>query len=145
MYGPLEYLVIEFTGNKFNGNILPTLEGIVDKGIIRIVDLLFIKKDAAGNVTSLEYDDLIAEELPDLRDLTGEVAGLFSEEDIRLTAAQLDNDSAAALMLFEHTWAIGLRDAVTQSHGRIVAEERVPVDMVVAAVAEADAFASAQG
>lgn len=145
MYGPLEYMVVEFPGNKFNGTILPTLQGIVDKGIIRIVDLLFIKKDYAGNVTSLEFEDLIAEELPALRDLDGEVTGLFSEEDVRLAAAQLDNNSSAALLLFEHTWAIGLREAVAQAAGQVVADEHVPLDLAVAAEADIAAQATTQG
>ena len=110
--GPLEYLVVGFEGNRFTGQILSELRAARDKGIIRVVDLLVIKKDDQGNVTALELSDLSGEEAAQLGPLAGDIMGLLSHEDIEQAAANLPNNCAAGLLLFEHTWAIGLKEAI---------------------------------
>ncbi len=115
--GPLEYLVVGFEGNRFTGQILSELRAARDKGIIRVVDLLVIKKDDQGNVTALELSDLKGEDAAALGPLAGDLMGLFAQDDIAKAAANIPNNSAAGLLLFEHTWAIGLKEAIKNAGG----------------------------
>jgi hypothetical protein len=110
--GPLEYLVVGFEGNRFTGQILAELRSAQEKGIIHVVDLFVIKKDEQGNVTTLELPDLSEEEAPELPPVSGDLMGLLADEDIQQVADDIPNNSAAGLLLFEHTWAIGLKEAL---------------------------------
>ena len=110
--GPLEYLVVGFEKYRFTGQILAELRAAQEKGIIRVVDLCVIQKDKQGNVTERELSELSGEEATELSPLAGNVMGLLAEEDIQQLAADIPNDSAAGLLLFEHTWAIGLKEAI---------------------------------
>jgi hypothetical protein len=110
--GPLEYLVAGFEGNRFTGQILAELRAAQEKGIIRVLDLFVIKKDEQGNVTTQELKDLSSEEATELSSLAGNLMGLLADEDIQQVAADIPNNSAAGLLLFEHTWAIGLKEAI---------------------------------
>ena len=137
MMGPVEYLLIEFPGNKFKGEIVPALVELTASGIIQIIDLIFIKKDEAGNVTSFELSALEAEEASPFDDLDGEIDGLLSEEDILIAAEALQPNCSAALLVFEHAWATRLRDAVVNANGRLVDNGRIPGAVVEAAMAMA--------
>ena len=128
--GPLEYLVVGFEGNRFTGQILAELRAAREKGIIRVVDLFVIKKDERGNVTALALSDLSTEEATELGPLAGDLMGLFAQEDIEQVAADLPNKSAAGLLLFEHTWAIGLRDALKHAGGVRIAGGQVAPDVL---------------
>jgi hypothetical protein len=110
--GPLEYLVAGFEGNRFTGQILAELRAAQEKGIIHVIDLFVIKKDEQGSVTAQEINDLSGEEAAELTPLAGNLMGLLTEEDIQQVAADIPNNSAAGLLLFEHTWAIGLKEAI---------------------------------
>jgi uncharacterized membrane protein len=110
--GPLEYLVVGFEGYRFTGQILAELRAAQEKGIIRVLDLFVIKKDEQGNVTTQELSELSDEEATELTPLAGNLMGLLADEDIQQVAADIPNNSAAGLLLFEHTWAIGLREAI---------------------------------
>ena len=110
--GPLEYLVVGFENYRFTGQILAELRAAQEKGIIRVVDLCLIQKDEQGNVTERELSELRGEEATELSPLAGNVMGLLAEEDIQQLAADIPNNSAAGLLLFEHTWAIGLKEAI---------------------------------
>ena len=110
--GPLEYLVVGFEGNRFTGQILAELRAAQEKGIIRVVDLFVIKKDGQGNVTTRELSELSGEEAAELSPLAGNIMGLLASEDIEQVAVDIPNNSAAGLLLFEHTWAIGLKEAI---------------------------------
>jgi Family of unknown function (DUF6325) len=92
--GPVEYVVLGFPGNKFRGEIVPELAKLVDKGTIRVLDLIFIGKDAAGNLVSFEFDQV--DELAPFAAMDGEVGGLVSAEDIDHAAALLEPNSSAA-------------------------------------------------
>lgn len=133
--GPLEYLVIEFPGNRFKGEVIPALREVVDKGTIRVIDLLFIRKDADGKVTEVELEDLDPIEGREFSSVAGEITGLFSEDDVNKVADALDTDSSAALLLFEHLWAADLRDAISNAGGILVADERISNDVVQRALA----------
>jgi len=110
--GPLEYLVVGFEKYRFTGQILAELRTAQEKGIIRVVDLCVIAKDEQGNVRARELSELSGEEATELSPLAGNVMGLLANEDIQQLAADIPNDSAAGLLLFEHTWAIGLKEAI---------------------------------
>ena len=132
--GPCEYMVIEFPDRQFSGDILPELKRVTDAGTIRIIDLVFVQKDADGKVMSSELDDLPEEQQALFDEIEGEIDGLFNEEDITLEASLLAPNSAAVLIVFEHTWAVGLRDAVVASGGRVVDNQRIPAAIVEAAL-----------
>ena len=110
--GPLEYLVVGFENYRFTGQVLAELRAAQEKGIIRVVDLCVIAKDEQGNVTERELSELSGEEATELGPLAGNVMGLLAAEDIQQLAADIPNNSAAGLLLFEHTWAIGLKEAI---------------------------------
>jgi Family of unknown function (DUF6325) len=128
--GPLEYLVVGFPGNRFTGQILPELRAARDKGIIRVVDLLVLKKDEDGHVTAVELSDLSKEEAEQVAPLAGDILGLLAPEDIEQVASDIPNNSSAALLLFEHTWAIGLKEAIKNAGGIAVAGGLVAPDVL---------------
>jgi hypothetical protein len=135
--GPVEYLVVEFPGNQFNGDVVPALKELTRNGTIHIIDLIFVKKDGDGNVKSFELSNLSAAEAAAFNDLDGEIDDLLNEEDILLAAEKLQPNSAGAILVFEHTWAIRLRDAVVNSGGRLVENDRISNPVVDAAFAAA--------
>ena len=141
--GPLEYLVVGFEGNRFHGQILSELRTAREKGIIRIVDLIVLKKDEQGNITALELSDLSGAEAAELAPLAGDIMGLLAPEDIEQVEADIPNNNTAGLLLFEHTWAIGLRDAIKNAGGVAIAGGLVAPDVLQAL--EEDLEAAQQG
>jgi hypothetical protein len=126
--GPVEYVIIGFPGNQFKGEIAPALAELVDSGTVHILDLVFILKDADGNVTAAEYDDM-----PGLDDVEGEVDGLLSDEDIDMAGEILEPNSSALLIVWEDTWAAPLAQALRNANGVILGGERIPHEIVEAA------------
>lgn len=133
--GPVEYILIAFPGNKFNGGIVPALKELVDSGTIHIIDLLFIKKDADGNILTVELNTLDPAESAPFDELDGEVSDLLSMEDIELAAAELPPNSSAGLIVWENVWAARFADAVRSANGHVIANERIPHAVVEAAIA----------
>lgn len=136
--GPVEYILIAFPGNRFNGQIVPALHELVASGTIHIIDLLFIKKDAAGNVLVVELDGAAEDEAAPFADLDGEYGGLLSPEDIELAAAELPPNSSAGLLVWENVWATRFAEAVRDAGGQVIANERIPHAFVEAALALAE-------
>jgi len=140
--GPVEVIVVAFPGSKFNGAILPELVALVEAGTITVVDGVFIAKDSDGDVTFVEFGEAGVEgELAALADIVGEAIELVSEDDVTELAADLEPGSSAAVLVFEHTWAKGFRNAIVGSGGELVADFRVPavaIDELLAALAELD-------
>jgi uncharacterized membrane protein len=134
--GPVEYVVIGFPGNRFKGEIVPALAELVDNDVIRIIDVAFIKKDADGNTTMLEYDTLDDVLAFGFADVDGEAGGVLNDEDLELAAETLEPDSSAALILWEHRWAARVAQAIRDAGGRIIAGERVPDEIVEQALAD---------
>ncbi len=132
--GPVEYLVVEFPGNKFKGEIIPALNELTSNGIIHIIDLLFVKKDAEGNVMSFELNALDAEEAAAFDNVDGDIYDLLNEQDILVAAEMLQPNSSAAILVFEHTWATRLRDAIVNANGRLVENGRILPEVVDAAM-----------
>jgi hypothetical protein len=134
--GPVEILMVEFPGNKFTGEIAPALADLVDQGTIRVIDLLFVTKDAHGKVGAIELSDADDAVRSAFEPIVEEASGLLSEEDIEDLGEGLDPDSSAAMLLFEHVWATRFRDAIVDSGGELLARVPIPkevVDEVIAA------------
>jgi translation initiation factor IF-2 len=136
--GPIEYVVVAFPGNKFKGEIIPALAELVENGTIRILDLVFIAKDEDGNVAAVELAELgEGHEAAAMADISEIDAGLLNEDDVQLAAEALDNNSSAGLLVFENVWAARFAEAVRNADGQLVANERIPYDVVQAALAYA--------
>lgn len=120
MYGPLEYVVIGFSGNRFTGEILPTLIEIEQRGCVRLVDLVFVSKDEAGDLTLLEISDLGEADAAVYEPLVNEFHGLLTSEDVAAAAVDLPENTSAAVALFEHRWALGLQWAVRAAGGQML-------------------------
>ena len=115
--GPLEYILIGFEGNRFTGQILPELRAARDKGIIRVIDLLLILKDEHGNTAVMELSDLSSEELEQLGPIAGDLLEVLEQDDVEAVASNIPNNSSAALLLIEQTWAVGLKKAIMDAGG----------------------------
>ena len=133
--GPVEYLVIEFPGSQFKGEIIPALRELVDNGTIRIIDLVFVQKDDQGRVSVRELDDLTKDAAEAFAPLAQETRTLLSDEDIQKLTDVVDRNSAAAFLLFEHLWAKRFQDALINAQGRVIAGDRIPKERVDAALA----------
>jgi hypothetical protein len=129
--GPVEMLLINFPGNQFKGEIVPALKELVETNTIRVLDLLFLKKDGVGNLTVLEISEIDEDDIYDAFDpLVPKVNGFLSESDAITLAQSLENNSSAALMLFENTWATRFRDAIVNAHGQVILNERIPRQVI---------------
>ena len=128
--GPLDFVVLAFPGNQFKGEILPELNALRASGVIRLVDLIFLRKDQQEHLTITEVSDLTGEEARRYSHLTSDLSGLLTEEDIEIAANNVPPNSSAALLLFEHTWAVGLRDAIRRAGGSVVTQGRVDPQVV---------------
>jgi hypothetical protein len=128
-------MVIEFPGNQFKGEIIPALREVVDAGIVRIIDLVFVRKDDRGNVSVMELADLQQDVVDAFAPLARDATTLFAEEDVEKVSKIMENNSSVALLLFEHVWATRFRDAVLNANGRVIAGERIEKERVDAALA----------
>jgi uncharacterized membrane protein len=134
--GPVEILVVSFPGNQFTGEIAPALAELVEGGLIRVIDLVFVAKDDAGDVVGIELSDVDEAVSAAFQPHVEEPSGLLAEEDIEDLAADLEPGSSAAILLFEHLWATKFRDAVVNSGGELVAAIRIPKEVVDAVLAD---------
>ncbi len=134
--GPIDYLLVEWPGRQPNGEVAPHLIELVDRGLIRILDLAFIAKGEDGSISGLEIADL-GGEVTELAVFEGASSGLLSDDDVAEAGAALEPGTSAALLVFENTWAAPFARAVRASGGQLVASGRIPVQAVLAAL-EAD-------
>ena len=132
--GPLEYIIVGFPGNKFTGEIAPELIALVDSGTVRILDLIFIGKDADGSVVAFEIDELDA--VAGFGGIDGEVGGLISPEDIEYAAAALEPDSSAALLIWEDVWAARFAAALRNANGVLLEGARIPHELIAPLLAD---------
>jgi hypothetical protein len=135
--GPVDWIVVEFPGSKFTGEIAPALSDLVERGLVRVLDLLLLKKDDDGAVEAFEMADLDDSEIGELRGYEAELAMLLSEADVEAVAAAVEPGSTAALLVWENTWAAPFASAVRRAGGQLVASGRIPVQALLAVV-EAD-------
>lgn len=132
--GPVDWLVVEFPGSRFKGEIAPALNDLVERGIIRVLDLLLLKKDEDGAIEAYELSDLDEAEVGGLRSYEAELAMLLSAEDVESLAAAVEPGSTAAALIWENTWAAPFASAVRRAGGQLVANGRIPVQAILAAI-----------
>jgi hypothetical protein len=132
--GPVDWIVVEFPGSRFNGEIAPALRDLVDRGLVRVLDLLLLKKDADGTIEAFEISDLDDSEIGELRMLETQLAMLLTEDDVTAVAAAVEPGSSAAVLVWENTWAAPFGSAVRRSGGQLVASGRIPIQALLAAV-----------
>jgi hypothetical protein len=129
--GPVDYLVLEFPGSHLTGEGLPMLVDLVDQGIIRILDLVFIKREFDGTVIGLALDEVSPDGDMDLRLFEGASSGLVGADDIQEAGSVLEPGSSAGLLIYENTWAAPFAAAMRRSGAQVVASGRIPVQDVV--------------
>lgn len=134
--GPVDYLVVEFPGSQFKGEIMSELVDLVQRGIVRVLDLVVIKKDLDGSYEAFEFDDADAGPLGEIRELEAELADLLSADDVTAVAETLEPGSAAGLLVYENLWAAGFASAVRRAGGQLVASGRIPVQALIGAIEE---------
>lgn len=135
--GPIDYLVIAWPGRQPTGEAAPLVVDLVERGIIRVLDLAFIAKAEDGSVAGLEIADL-GQEVEELKVFEGASSGLLSDEDAAEAAEALEPGTSAALLVYENRWAGPFASAVRRSGGQLVAFGRIPVQAVLAALDAAE-------
>lgn len=135
--GPVDWIVVEFPGSRFNGQIAPALRDLVERDLIRVLDLVVLKKDSDGSLEAFELSDLDEGEIGELRSYEAQLAMLLSEDDVTAVAAAIEPGSSAAVLVWENTWAAPFASAVRHSGGQLVASGRIPIQALLAAI-EAD-------
>jgi hypothetical protein len=140
--GPIDYLVLEFPGSHLTGEGLPLLVDLVDRGIIRILDLLFIRKEHDGSVSGMAIADFDSDGKLDLAIFEGATSGLLDADDVEHAGTVLAPGNSAALLVYENVWAAPLAVALRRSGAQMVASGRIPVQAVLAALDAAEAKAA---
>ena len=141
--GPIDYLVIEWPDRQPNGEAAPFLVDLVDRGLIRVIDIAFLAKDDDGSVTTLELSSL-AEASESLKELVGASSGVLSEEDAEEAANALEPGRSAAVLVYENRWAAPFAAALRRSGAQLVANGRIPIQAMLAALDAAEAAESTE-
>jgi hypothetical protein len=131
--GPVEYIIVGFPGNKFNGEIAPELGKLIESGLVRILDLVVISKNELGEVAWFEFDQL--DELAPFADIEGDVGGILGQEDVDYVSASLAPGSTVGLLLWEDIWAAPFAEAVRDSGGVLLEGGRIPHELAQEAFA----------
>jgi uncharacterized membrane protein len=140
--GPIDFIALEFPGNRFKGEILPDLFELADKEIIRIIDLVTIMKDQDGQVTVRELRELDPAHIEIFNPLKAEANQMITESDIDMIAEKLADNSTAGLLLIENLWAKKTKQAMMDANGRLIMFERIPHEVVEEALADIEALAA---
>jgi Family of unknown function (DUF6325) len=142
--GPIDFVVIEFPAgaSNFTGEVAEELLKLVDAGTIRLVDVLILTKDEDGSIDAIEFSDV--EDLGPLRAAEAELAELLAEDDVVHLAAAMDPGTVAGVIVWENLWAAPLAAAVRHTGGQLIADGRIPIQAIIAAI-EADPDTPDQG
>ena len=136
--GPIDYLVVEWpAGKQPTGEAMPHLIDLVDRGVIRILDMAFVRKDEDGTVAGLDLSTLGAGD-PQLTVFQGASSGLLGDDDVAEAGSALEPGCSAALLVYENTWAVPFATALRRGGAQLVANGRIPVNAVIAALDELD-------
>jgi hypothetical protein len=144
--GPVDYVVVEFPADQanFSGEMAAELSALIDRGTVRVLDLIMLKKELDGSVEGFETHDFGDVDVGGLRELETELALLLAEEDVEAIGAALEPGSVAAVLVWENVWAAPFGSAVRRSGGQLVASGRIPIQALAAAV-EADEAVTREG
>jgi len=134
--GPIDYLVVEFPGSRMTGRGFPMLLDLVDQGIIRIIDLVFVKKELDGSVVGLALADLDHDGTLDLTVFEGASSGLLGPAEMDEAGTTLEPGSSAAVLVYENVWAAPFASELKRGGAELVAAGRIPATAVAAALAE---------
>lgn len=129
--GPVDYLMVRFPGNKFTGKIAPELANLEKKGIIRVIDLVFIMRDEKGKLMIIESKNLSGDAGTAFKELTKNTGEWFSEGDIEAISESLAKNSSAALLLFENVWAIHFKEALMEADAELIDMGRIPPETIM--------------
>ena len=134
--GPVDYVVVEFPADKanFSGEIAEELKGLVERGVVRVLDLILMRKDLDGSIEAIELEDVDESLAGELRELEREAAMLLAEEDVESIGLALEPGAVAAVLVWENTWAGPFGAAVRRAGGQLVANGRIPTQGILAAV-----------
>jgi Family of unknown function (DUF6325) len=138
LMGPIDYLVVEFPGNRMNGEGFPLLVDLVDRGLIRILDLAFFRKELDGSVSGLAIADIDGDGELDLAVFDGASSGLLDAGDLEDAGGVLEPGSSAGILVYENVWAAPFANALRRGGGQLVASGRIPVQALLAAVDAAE-------
>jgi hypothetical protein len=142
--GPVDYLIVEFPAgaSNFTGEMATELLSLVDRGIIRVIDVLILTKSEDGAVDAMELSDI--GELGELETLEAELAELLAEDDVEHLAAAMEPGSTAGVLVWENLWAAPFASAARRSGGQLIANGRIPIQAIIASI-EADAASPTVG
>jgi hypothetical protein len=132
--GPIDYVVLEWPGRQPTGEALPLIVDLVDRGIIRILDIAFLVKDEGGSTASVSMDEIAG-----FDDFDGASSGLLGGDDLDEAAGALNPGTSAAVLVWENRWAAPVAAALRRSGGQLVASGRIPVQAILAALDAAEA------
>ena len=140
-YGPIDFLALEFKTDQLKGEILPELLELVKNKVVRVIDLVIIQKYEDGHHEAMEMQQLAPDLLALFDPLEAEISGIIQVEDIASVAEEMENGTNAAILLFENLWAVKFKEAVLRANGRLLAQERIPHEVVEEAM---EIFAKAE-
>jgi hypothetical protein len=136
--GPVDFMVIEFPGGRMSGEGLPLLVDLADRGIVRVLDLVFARKLSDGSVVQMNMAGLSRDGMEGLEVFEGASSGMLDDRDITAAASVIESGSTAALLVYENRWAAPLATALRHSGAQLVAVERIPVQALLAALDAAE-------
>ena len=132
--GPIDYVILEWAGDQpVTGEVMPLLLDLVDRGLIRILDIAFIVKDPDGSVTAIDLGDL-TEASPIMVEFAGAASGLLGQDDLEEAAGALENGTVAGILVWENRWAAPVAAALRRSGGQLAASGRIPVQAIIASL-----------
>jgi Family of unknown function (DUF6325) len=135
--GPIDYLVVEWPADRQpTGEAFPLLVDLVDRGLIRVLDLAFVHKEKDGSTVGINIGDLDLDGNPEFAVFEGASSGLLSEDDYSEAGGAIEPGCSAAILLFENTWAAPFASALRRSGAQLVANGRIPVNAIIAALDE---------
>lgn len=134
--GPVDYVVVEFPADRanFTGEVAAELKSLVDRELVRVLDLLLLRKDLDGSVAVAELHEVDASEVGELRELEADLALLLAEQDVEDIGMALEPGSVAAVLVYENSWAGPFGSAVRRAGGQLVANGRIPTQALLAAI-----------
>ena len=132
--GPIDYMVLEWAGDQpVTGEVMPLLLDLVDRGLIRILDIAFLGKDEDGSVAAIDFAE-VAEKDGGLAEFAGASSGLLGQDDLEEAAAVLEPGTVAGVLVWENRWAAPVAVALRRSGGQLVASGRIPIQALVASL-----------
>jgi hypothetical protein len=137
--GPVDYVVLEWSGDQpVTGEVMPLLLDLVDRGVIRILDIAFVVKDPDGSVTPIDFADFV-QKVPGMAGFEGASSGLMDHDDLEEAAGALEPGTVAGVLVWENRWAAPVAAALRRSGGQLVASARIPVQSILASLDASEA------